>query len=300
MPAVMDASLYVDSRCTLGEGICWSSRREALLWTDIEGRSLWQHTIADGRSRRWALPDRVGALAECESGRVLLGFAKGLRVAQLTDDGSPPVFTDVVPVEPSSPATRINDGRTDRSGNLVFGTLNEDPGQQPIGGFYQFSVAHGLRRLGLPGVVIPNSICFSPDGGTMYFCDSLQRVIQQADYDAGQARVTSVRPFVHGGPDQGLPDGSTVDSDGCLWNAEFGAGCVRQYTPDGRLAGEAAVPAKNPTCVVFGGADLSALFITSARQDMTTDELERAPHAGGVYRVSPGAVGLADRPFKDL
>jgi sugar lactone lactonase YvrE len=97
-----------------------------------------------------------------------------------------------------------------------------------------------------------------------------------------------------------LPDGSTIDSDGCLWNAEWGSGCVRQYTPDGRLAREVAVPAKNPTCVVFGGAELSELFVTSARQEMSTDELERAPHAGGVYRVCPGAVGLADRPFKGL
>src|SRR5688572_610925 len=115
-PAI--ASLYVDSRCMLGEGICWSPRQQALLWTDIEGRTLWQYPIAGRRSRTWALPDRVGALAECESGRVLLGFAKCLRVAQLTDDGSPPVFTNLVPVETSSPATRINDGRTDRSGNF--------------------------------------------------------------------------------------------------------------------------------------------------------------------------------------
>jgi sugar lactone lactonase YvrE len=286
--------LYIDSRCTLGEGICWSSRRRALLWTDIEGRALWQHNLAGGRTIKWPLTDRIGAMAECESGNLLLGFAKCLRLAQLTDD-APPVFTDLVPVEPLVPTTRINDGRTDRSGNFVFGTLNEDPNHQPIGSFYQFSIAHGLRRLVLPCVAIPNSICFSPDGRTMYFCDSLDRAIQQADYDADHARVDRIRPFVAFGPTGGLPDGSIVDSAGCLWNAAWGAGVVRQFTPDGRLARECAVPAKNPTCPVFGGAELTELFVTSSRQEMTADELERAPHAGGVYRLSTSSTGIPDR-----
>jgi sugar lactone lactonase YvrE len=297
----MGASLYVDSRCTLGEGPCWSTRRQALVWTDIDGRALWQHTIADGRTSRWLLTDRVGALAECESGSFLLGFAKRLCLARLTEgNDQPAVFTDLVPVEPSSPSTRINDGRTDRSGNFVFGTLNEDTNGHAVGGFYQFSIDRGLRRLALPPVVIPNSICFSPDGGTMYFCDSPARVIQQADYDAEQAQVTRIRPFVQFSPHQGLPDGSVVDSSGCVWNAEWGAGIVRQYTPDGQLASEVVVPAKNPTCPVFGGMGLAELFVTSSRHDMSPDELERVPQAGGVYRVFPGAVGIPDPPFKDL
>ena len=298
----MVATLYVDSRCTLGEGICWSSRRQVLLWTDIHGRVLWQHAMAGNQTFRSALPDRLGALAECESGRLLLGFAKSLRLAQLghTTEAVAPVFTDLVAVEASSPSTRINDGRTDRSGNFVFGTLNEDTKQLPIGSFYQFSANHGLRRLSLPSVVIPNSICFSPDGGTMYFCDSLDRVIQQCDYDAEQARVDQVRPFVRFEPHQGLPDGSIVDSDGCVWNAEWGAGMVRQYTPDGRLACEVTVPAPNPTCPAFGGARLDELFVTSSREEMSADDLYRVPHAGGVYRASPGASGIPDRPFRGL
>ena len=50
----------------------------------------------------------------------------------------------------------------------VFGTFNEAE-DGPGGSFYQYSSSHGLRRLDLGGVVIPNSICFSLDGRTMYF-----------------------------------------------------------------------------------------------------------------------------------
>jgi L-arabinonolactonase len=115
----------------------------------------------------------------------------------------------------------------------VFGTLNEHVDQRAIGNFYQFSILRGLERLALPAVVIPNSICFSPDGGTMYFCDSLERRIMRCDYGADEAKVANVREFVRLAGDQGLPDGSVVDSDGCVWNAEWGSGMVRRYTQRG-------------------------------------------------------------------
>jgi sugar lactone lactonase YvrE len=287
--------LWVDSRCVLGEGIVWSARRHALLWTDIESARVWQAPYPAGDARTWTLPDRVGAMAECESGRFLLGFTKKICLAPLGDiPESEAVLADV---ELELPHTRVNDGRTDRAGNLVFGTLSED--QQKIGGFYQFSTRHGLRRLALPPVVIPNSICFSPDGGTMYFCDSPDRRIMQCTYEAEAAALADVREFVAFGSGQGLPDGSIVDADGCVWNAEWGAARVRRYTPAGRPDRDIAVPARNPTCVAFGGARLDELYITSSRQEMTEGELAAAPHAGGVYRALPGVAGIPDAPFND-
>ena len=72
---------------------------------------------------------------------------------------------------------------------------------------------------------------------------------------------------------------------------------VRRYTPAGTLDREIAVPAKNPTCPAFGGRDLTELYVTSARQEMTPEELAARPDAGGVYRraarrarVTRGAV----------
>jgi L-arabinonolactonase len=291
------ASLWVDSRCVLGEGIVWSARRHALLWTDIQSARVWQAPHPAGDARTWTLPDRVGVMAECESGRFLLGFTKKICLSPLGDmQESETVLADV---ELELPHTRVNDGRTDRSGNLVFGTLNEDPAQQKIGGFYQFSTRDGLRRLALPSVVIPNSICFSPDGRTMYFCDSVDRRIMQCAYEAETAALADVREFVAFGSRQGVPDGSIVDADGCVWNAEWRAARVRRNTPAGRLDREISVPAKNPTCVAFGGASLDELYITSSRQEMTEGELAATPHAGGVYRVISGAAGIRDAPFKD-
>jgi len=290
-------TLFVDCRCTLGEGILWCEKRRALLWTDIQLSTLWMHSVADNVTRTWTVPDRLGSLAICESGRLLLGLAKGLFLADIdTAVGAVLGVQPVVAVEPHVPRTRINDGRTDRAGNFVFGTFNEAE-DGPGGSFYQFSMSHGLRRLDLGGVVIPNSICFSLDGRTMYFCDSPKARIRQCDYDAASGGVTNVREFVRLEAGEGLPDGSVIDTEGCLWNAAWGAGVIRRYAPDGRRLAEIRVPAKNPTCVVFGGDALDEIYVTSSRQEMSDEELARTPDAGGVYRVSVGLRGVQDAMF---
>ena len=293
------ATLLVNCQCTLGEGILWWPQRRALVWTDIERSAIWLHECASNATSSLTLPDRLGSLAICESGRLLLGLAKGLFISSLDSaaDGALRV-EPVVAVDSDRPRHRINDGRTDRSGNFVFGTMNEEQ-DAPTGSFYQYSASRGLRRLDVGGVAIPNSICFSLDGRVMYFCDSLEKRIRQCDYDAGSGAVSNIREFVRFAPDDGLPDGSIIDAEGCLWNAAWGVGRVRRYAPDGRVLAQIAVPAKNTTCLAFGGDSLADLYITSSRQEMTADELAATPDAGGVYHAAIGPVGVCDAPFRD-
>jgi len=291
------ATLLVDCRCTLAEGIVWWAERRCLLWTDIERSTLWMHRLADNVTRHWPLPDRLGSFAICASGRLLLGLAKSLAFADLAErDGEALHIEPVLPIDLDSPRNRINDGRTDRAGNFVFGTMNELQ-DSPAGSFYQYSSGHGLRRLDVGGVVIPNSICFSPDGRTMYFCDSLDARIRQCDYDADSARVSHVRDFVRLIPGSGLPDGSIVDTDGCLWNAVWGGAVVRRYDPAGHLLSEIPVPSKNLTCIAFGGESLGDLFVTSSRQEMSEEELAATPSSGSVYRVTTASRGICDAFF---
>jgi L-arabinonolactonase len=269
------------------------------LWTDIEQSALWMH--AESGSRRFRLPDRLGSFALCASGRLLLALARGLFVADLDRSGDGDLQVEpLMRIEHTVASGRTNDGRTDRAGNFVFGTFNEER-EGAAGSFYQFSARHGLRRLELGAVTIANSICFSRDGGTMYFCDSPLGRIMRCDYDADAARVWNVREFVRFAPDGGLPDGSVIDADDCLWNAAWGVGRVRRYAPDGEVLREIHVAARNTTCPAFGGDALSDLFITSSRQEMTGEELARVPDAGGVYRATlKGITGVADAAFAGL
>ena len=293
------ATLAVDCRCTLGEGIVWSQRLRTLLWTDIENSTLWMYRPHDRLTRQWSLPDRLGSFVLCDSGRLLLGLAKSLAFADLeaASNATLPVVP-LLPIEPEAARTRINDGRIDRAGNFVFGTMNEDQ-NAASGSFYQYSSRFGLRRLDVGGVVIPNSICFSVDGRTMYFCDSPTGVIRQCEYDADSAGVANVREFTRYAEGRGLPDGSVVDSEGCLWNAVWAAGVVRRFDPAGSLILEIPVPSRNLTCPAFGGDSLDQLFVTSSRQEMSEDDLAAAPTSGGVFELRGLARGVPDVLFAD-
>lgn len=294
------AELAIDCRCVLGEGILWCPRQEVLWWTDIQSRHLWRHHPEGGQTARWTLPDRLGSLALCESGKLLLGFAKGLYLAGSDwSSAEAPKIELLVPVEPDEPRTRINDGRCDRCGNFVFGTLNEGMDRQPIGRFYQYS-ARGLRCLDLGGVVIPNSLCFSPDGRTMYYCDTTQPHILCCDYDADSATVANSRIFVTLPAESGCADGSTVDSEGCLWNAQWGGAQVARFTPEGELALTVRLPTRNPTCPAFGGRRLDRLYVTSARQELSGEELQRAEASGGVFCSIAAVVGLPESRVRHL
>lgn len=295
------AVLAFDSGCTLGESVVWCDRQRALWWTDINARRIWRAGIGDASGQWWSTPGRVGSLALCESGRLLLGMEDGLYLA---DPAAQPAESRLLcerrcDVPTASPSLRVNDGRLDRSGNFVFGMINEDPARARTGHFYQYAARHGLRRLALDPVAIANGICFDPEGTTMYYCDSLQRQIMQVDYDAETAVVTTPRVFavVEGDAE---PDGATIDAHGNLWSARWGAGQVVCHAPGGEVLSVLPVPARQPTCVAFAGDGLATLFITSAREGLQVQQIEAHPGNGAVFRADlAGVHGLPDSRFVD-
>jgi sugar lactone lactonase YvrE len=117
------------------------------------------------------------------------------------------------------------------------------------------------------------------------------------DFDATNGSLHARRPFAEIAPDDGLPDGMAIDADGGVWVCLFGGGALRRYDPSGRLDIELGLPVSNPTCPVFGGADLRTLFITTARHRLSAEQLQREPLAGSVLAVDPGIAGLPGNPF---
>ncbi|MBV8666097.1 MAG: SMP-30/gluconolactonase/LRE family protein, partial [Burkholderiaceae bacterium] len=128
--------------------------------------------------------------------------------------------------------------------------------------------------------------------------------IMQCDYDAESAQVANIRLFVaieDAGAARAFPDGSIVDREGCLWNAQWGAGRVVRYSPDGRSLHSLQLAAKNPTCPAFGGIALGQLMTTSSRLEMTNEDLKQQPHAGGLFMHTIQAnLGVCDALFDDL
>jgi L-arabinonolactonase len=287
--------LVVDGRHTLGEGIVWNERTGRLLWTDIESSELWSHDPQSGLLARWPLPERLCSMALTASDdRLLLGLASGLAFFDLAAGE----LTRICEVEPHLPSTRLNDGRVDRQGRFVFGMFNQDDNpKHPAGGFYRLD--HDLRvvRLPLGGVAVANSICFSPDGRTMYYADSATREIRCCDYEPDGGAVSNLRVFAHAGAAPGDPDGSTIDAEGYLWSTRWGAGQVVRFAPDGSIDRVLALPAPQPTCPAFGGPGLDVLYVTTATVGLTPRQLEEGAGSGGVFAGAVGVRGLPEQRF---
>jgi L-arabinonolactonase len=292
----MTAAVVVEGGNELGECPVWDPGRSELLWTDIQGRRLHRLT-PDGTSVELALEDRLCSFAVSVDGDLVAAFTK--RVARLDRDSG--AVRELHAVESEIAATRCNDGRPDRHGGFVFGTMDEqnDP-RQPLGSFYHWESEGGLTAIHR-GIRIANGLCFSPDGQTIYFADSPLGTIWQARYDPASGHVHDASVFVAPEPDvpgdTGSPDGSAVDESGCIWNARWGAWGIARFTPDGILDTIVDVPVPQPSAVTFGGDDLGTLYITTARENMSPAD-PRYELSGSLFAVTPGVTGIADTPVR--
>lgn len=280
---------------TLGEGIVWCTRRQCLYWTDIQAATLWCHHPDSGTTRTWAMPERLATFALCEDEDwLLLGLASRLAFLHVPSGN----VESIRPVEDDLP-TRLNDGVCDREGRFVFGTLHEPPDgakQQPVASFYRLDPDLSLHRLALDKVAISNALAFSPDGRTMYFCDSPTRIIQRCAYDE-EGNVGAAETWVDLHDIQGVPDGSTVDADGGVWNAQWGMGRVVRYFADGREDITIAMPAAQVTRPALGGPHLDTLYVTSAHEGMTARERQDSRQAGHVFAARVARSGLPEGRF---
>lgn len=241
----------------LGECPVWCERTERLFWTDIPGCELRALDPESGEVQRCSLPEPLGSFAlTADEDILLMGLASCLGYYNLSTGR----FSKIT-ATPGVAGTRLNDGRCDRMGNFVFSTMDTGEPVQTIGRFHRLNAATlETETLDLPEVAIPNSICFSPDGSTMYYADSLQGCIFCCDYPS----LENQRVFttVNG---QGAPDGSCIDAQGFLWNAEWGGSRVVRYAPDGRVDRVIESPCVQTTCPVLGGPGYATLYSTSAR-----------------------------------
>lgn len=291
----MNAQLLVDGHHELGEGVLWCERSHTVFWTDIHASRLWNHDPQSGATRSWPMPERLCCFAfTADPERLLIGLASRLAFFNLGTGA----ITPICRIEDDLPTTRLNDGRCDRQGRFVFGTLNEDAGRAPIASFYRLNADLSLERLPLPGIAISNSICFSPDGTRMYHCDSMEGKIMVCDYDPASGAIANQRVFADLAQQPGGPDGSTVDADGHVWNAQWGGARVVRFAPDGRIDRIVDMPTAQPSCVAFGGAALDTLFVTSAHEGMSARQREQDALAGALFAVpETGVRGLPEVRF---
>lgn len=273
----------------LGECPIWDERAQRLYWVDSRGPAV--RSVVPGRSevRSVALQEVVGSIAFRERGGLLAATKRGIHFL----DPSTGALSPAACPESQLPDNRFNDGRCDRNGRFWAGTMS-DVRRDPVGTLYRLDP--DLRCTPLRNaIIIPNSLCWSPDGRTMYFGDTNRHTLWAWDYDPASGEATRERVFVNTGA--GRPDGACVDAEGCLWSAEYGAARLVRYTPGGKVDRVLELPVDNPTCCCFGGVEMDELYITTARQRLTPEQLAARPLAGGVLVARPGVRGLPEGRF---
>lgn len=280
------AVVFDATPCALGEGPLWHPGRGQLFWFDIlAGRLLARD---GGATRHWDFDGTVSAAGWVDDTTLLVASDSALLHFDLGTGAS----EVVAPLEPDMPGNRPNDGRADPWGGFWLGTMDRD-GTAPTGAIYRYYRGE-VRRLFAP-ITIPNAICFSPDGGHACFSDTVTGQVQRVRLEPANGwPAAEPEVFLDLRAERLNPDGAVMDADGVFWNAQWGASRVAAYDADGQFLRAVAVPARQSSCPAFGGPDLTTLFVTSARQGLSTEVLEAEPLNGQTFAAEGVARGQAE------
>jgi sugar lactone lactonase YvrE len=282
-------TLATDERYELAEGPWWDAARSRLWWVDILSGALLEGTLADGVVTvlgHRTFDGSVSAVATSETGTVLVALRD--RLVLLLPDGSthpgPVIVAD-------ASARRLNDGSPDPAGRYLVGTLRDGSASHAAtDSAEELSRWDGRTVMTIDGDLdLSNGLAWSTDGSLMYSVDSLRHAVYRRPYDveSGWFGPRDVHLTVSGG----LPDGIAVDAADHLWVAVWGAGEVRRHDPDGQLIERIEVPAPHVSNVAFAGADLRDLVITTARAELSSEDLAKYPASGALFTVRVDVPG---------
>lgn len=270
----------------LGESPLWDDRIGRLYWVDGVARLIRWHDPADGSFGQITTPSTVGSIGLCADGGLVAGLFDGIWRIEPATGAATPLWRPV----PGNARMRFNDGKVDRQGRFVCGGMGVYA--EPVGELVRVE-ADGRAEVLANGIRISNALCFSPDGRTMYFADSLDRFIRAYDYDDGA--LANPRVFADTQQFNSGPDGATVDAEGFVWVALVNIGKIARFAPSGKLDRMVEAPTDMPSCVAFGGPDLTTLYVTSIKDSGSGRAISRHPQGGHLFAIEGlGVTGLAE------
>ncbi|MGF1553155.1 MAG: SMP-30/gluconolactonase/LRE family protein [Paracoccaceae bacterium] len=275
-PAVFD-----DRACELGEGPLWHPLRAQFFWFDILGKRLLARR--DDERAEWRFDEHVSAAGWIDADTLLIAGESGLWRLDLASGAR----ERLVAIEADDPATRSNDGRVDPFGGFWIGFMGKraEAGRGTIYRFHRGRLAAVVR-----GLAVPNALCFAPDGSRVHYADTPDGRIMTMTLDAEGWPAAEATVFADLREEGLRPDGAVIDAEGGLWNAQWGAGRVARYRPDGGFDRAIARGAAQTTCPSFGGEDYGSMLVTTARAGVA------APGSadGRTFLLDPGVRGRAE------
>ena len=280
----------------LGEGITYSNLDENLFWLDISNKSkLYKLNLSSNKNFVYDLPEIVTATSIKSTNELVLTSNNGINLFNTKTN----IFKKQIGLEDNQLQTRSNDGASDALGRLWFGTMqnnfdingNSIPITRNMGKLYKVDINKQVTVME-DDLRIPNTFVWSPDNSKFYFTDTLTGTIKSYDFNLQTGTLTNKQNFIN--IDRGLPDGSTIDTDGCLWNCRWGGSCIVRFTPNGKIDQFIEMPVQNVTNCVFGGSDMKTLFITTA----SNEDDGRTDMDGDLFAINLQYQGIEDHKSK--
>lgn len=285
MTTASPARMVARTRTSVGEGPIWVAREGAVYWVDLLGDRLHRLVLATGTLSEWPFPEMICWIVETtEDGVFVVGTRTSIQ--RLTLD--PFSLERVLVPEPDLPGNRLNDAKTGPDGRLWFGTMHATA-ESDTGSLYALAPGMELTRVDT-GYLVSNGPALGAEGDVLYHADSLRRTIYRFEVTLGG--LASRSDFAVFDEDEGLPDGMTVDADGCLWVAHWDGGCVSRFDTRGRLLERVALPVSRPTSCAFGGPAMTSLLVTTAAH-----ECDDEPLAGALFVIDTTTRGIVPTRF---
>ncbi|MEO0379891.1 MAG: SMP-30/gluconolactonase/LRE family protein [Pseudomonadota bacterium] len=288
----------------LGEGPVWDVATQTIYWVDSTGPrvgkdAIWRFDPTTGEVKSWPLSKDIGAMAIREKGGAVLALSDGFYTYDF-DSGEVELIAQV---DDDPQRARLNDGKCDRAGRFFAGGM-DDQEELGICGLWCLDTDLSVRKIE-DGIICSNGPCWSPDDKVFYFADTFKNEIWAYDYDLTTGLPSNKRVFASTADDDGFADGSTVDAEGYLWNAQVISGDLIRYAPDGRVDRKISMPVRNITSVMFGGPDLTDIYVTSmarvshpAAHDGFEKQTKPQFAAGSLFRIRGlGVQGVPEPRF---
>lgn len=292
-----DKDLFSNVECDLGEGCIWHEKRESFLWLDINKKVLYEKKSTSGSKTydsKWHLDEIGSALAvnDFDVGSIYIITDKSFGLLSLGDGEYEQIVTLGL-----KDSMRSNDGGVGPDGYFWFGTMEKSPKKQS-GKVYKISPQLELTSE-LDSVGIPNTFCWDLSQSRFLLSDSLlnktyeYEISKNSSLDKDRRRV-----FTTSESNCITPDGGAIDETGNYWIAQWGGGVVNRYSAEGEVIEAIRVPAPQVTNCCFGGADGNNLIITTAKENLSKEELEKYPLSGCTFIVKLPTKGALCPSFR--
>lgn len=278
----MTPQIAVDHKSVVGECPIWHPFDKKLYWIDIPEGIIFRYDPETGNHEEFYSGEVIGGFTIQEDGSLLLFLERG--AVKILKDGETSTVIDEIYEELD---TRFNDVIADPEGRVFCGTM---PAKDNKARLYRLDTDGSITKI-LDGIGISNGMGFTPDRKQMYFTDSPGGKIYLFDYDLETGKIKNQSVFVTVPESEGVPDGMTVDKEGCIWSARWDGGCLIRYKPDGKEDLRIQFPAKKVSSVTFGGEDYRDIYVTTAGGDKREEE---GPDAGALFHLNLDIQGVPE------